>query len=46
MLEILGGIASLSLQSTLVVARKLKKEQYLLDVQSSTEMKLAKTQDR
>jgi len=38
-------MAPLAPLSTPVVARK-KKEQYLLDVQSSTDKKLAKTQDR
>jgi len=41
----LRGHGSLAPPSTSVVERK-KKEQYLLDVQSSTDKKLAKTKDR
>ena len=44
MLAIWGGMAPLAPLSTPVVAKK-KKEQYLLDVQSSTDKNLAKTQD-
>jgi len=45
MLAISEGMAPLAPMSTPVVARK-KKEQYLLDVQSSTDKKLTKMQDR